>query len=172
MKSAEPSSGAASRAIGDTTPMKHQVLFVCTGNYYRSRFAEMFFNALAAKYGLPWKAVSRGLATGLGASNVGPISPLVLAKLNRLGIPTEAQIRMPIQLKRTDLEQADLVIALDAAEHGPRLRRQFAQWADRIEYWNVPDLHLMGSEEALSQIEKNVTALVQQLQPTFPLELG
>jgi low molecular weight protein-tyrosine phosphatase len=149
--------------------MNHQILFVCTGNYYRSRFTEILFNALAAKYGLPWRAISRGIATGLGVGNVGPISPLVLKELASLGIQTEASRRMPIQLRRSDLEESDLVVALDAAEHAPLIKRRFAQWADWIEYWNVPDLGLMSSEEAFSQIEKNVTALVQQLQATLDL---
>lgn len=145
--------------------MNHKILFVCTGNYYRSRFAEMLFNALASRYGLDWRSVSRGI-TAERAKNIGPISPLVLKRLKALGIPAEAKIRMPIQLGKTDLEEADLVIALDAAEHGPLMTRQFAQWADRIVYWNVSDLHLMEAEEALSQIENNVTALVQQLHAT------
>ena len=50
------------------------LLFVCTGNYYRSRFAEHLFNALAAQAGLPWRAESRGLAIEFGAHNVGPMS--------------------------------------------------------------------------------------------------
>ena len=31
------------------------VLFLCTGNYYRSRFAEIIFNSVAGKMGLPWR---------------------------------------------------------------------------------------------------------------------
>ncbi len=38
------------------------VLFLCTGNYYRSRYAEILFNAKAEIMELEWKAVSRGLA--------------------------------------------------------------------------------------------------------------
>jgi protein-tyrosine-phosphatase len=38
------------------------ILFLCTGNYYRSRFAEVLFNSVAGKMGLPWQAYSRGLA--------------------------------------------------------------------------------------------------------------
>ncbi len=53
--------------------MPHEVLFVCTGNYYRSRFAELFFTARAAQAGLPWAAQSRGFI--LAPQNIGPISP-------------------------------------------------------------------------------------------------
>jgi protein-tyrosine phosphatase len=35
------------------------VLFLCTGNYYRSRFAEILFNSVAGKLGLPCLASSR-----------------------------------------------------------------------------------------------------------------
>jgi protein-tyrosine phosphatase len=34
-----------------------QVLFLCSGNYYRSWFAPHFFNWLVLKVGLPWRAV-------------------------------------------------------------------------------------------------------------------
>ena len=49
------------------------VLFLCTGNYYRSRFAEVLFNSVAGKMGLAWQASSRGLALERGVNNVGPI---------------------------------------------------------------------------------------------------
>ena len=50
------------------------VLFLCTGNYYRSRFAEALFNSVAGKMGLPWRATSRGLALERGVHNVGPMA--------------------------------------------------------------------------------------------------
>ncbi|SRR6266487_388525 len=144
--------------------MDQKILFICTGNYYRSRFAEMLFNAQAARPALHWRANSRGIETSI--YNIGPIYLPVLKKLETLGIPVEARLRMPIQLKTTDLEDANLVIALDAAEHRPLMTQRFAHWADEILYWNIPDLNLVGPEEALAQIEKNVTALVQQLRET------
>jgi len=36
-------------------------LFICTGNYYRSRFAEAVFNHHAAETNLKWQAFSRGV---------------------------------------------------------------------------------------------------------------
>src|SRR5262249_57225544 len=50
------------------------VLFLCTGNYYRSRFAEALFNSVAGRMGLPWRASSRGLALERGVNNVGPMA--------------------------------------------------------------------------------------------------
>ena len=45
---------------------ENTVLFLCTGNYYRSRFAEVLFNSVDGKMGLPWRASSRGLALERG----------------------------------------------------------------------------------------------------------
>jgi protein-tyrosine phosphatase len=40
--------------------MPKLVLFLCTGNYYRSRYAEELFNHLARAEGIGWRAFSRG----------------------------------------------------------------------------------------------------------------
>ena len=141
--------------------MTKKVLFLCTGNYYRSRFAEMLFNARASQAGLDWNADSRGLK--LGISNVGPVYPRVLDQLKTLGFPAESEPRFPIRLEVADLEAADLVIALNESEHRPLLSLQFEHWADRTQYWEVPDLREMKSEDAFSQIEKRTTSLVQRL---------
>ena len=112
--------------------MDREVLFLCTGNYYRSRFAEMYFNARAAQAGVKWRAISRGIATELGAGLPGPVSPLVIDRLVALGLGSAADRRAPRQLQEGDLTAADLVIALDETEHPPLMRQRFAAWADRI----------------------------------------
>jgi protein-tyrosine phosphatase len=143
--------------------MPQTVLFLCTGNYYRSRFAEILFNTVAARHGLPWQAESRGLALELGVNNVGPLSAHAVRRLNQLGIPFDAYLRMPQQVEETDLRRAHLVIALETGEHRPMVLARYASWVDRVEYWNVPDLQDLSSLEALPRLERAVHALIERL---------
>src|SRR5271157_5817225 len=96
--------------------MIRRVLFLCTGNYYRSRFAELLFNHLARETGLNWEADSRGLAAE-PTWNAGPILPTALETLVTRGVRVDRAQRFPIQVQPQDLERADLVIALDEDEH-------------------------------------------------------
>lgn len=63
------------------------VLFLYTGNYYRSRFAELLFNHRSSQSDLGWEATSRALALDLGGQNIGPISPATLQALAQRGFP-------------------------------------------------------------------------------------
>jgi protein-tyrosine phosphatase len=143
--------------------MMHKLLFLCTGNYYRSRFAEMFFNALAARLHLNWQADSRGIATELGTGNIGPISMDAIKGLQARGIEVGQDTRSPIQLQEQDLAQADLIIAMKETEHRPYVEKRFSRWAERVEYWHVHDLDGASADEALSEIERKVRALIQRL---------
>ena len=144
---------------------KHKVLFLCTGNYYRSRFAEIVFNLRAAKVGLAWTADSRALAIErLGDSaNIGPISPHTLEGLRERGLPAPEVIRSPRPAKDEDFQASDLVIALKEAEHRPLLAARFPGWVERVEYWHVHDLDAAEPEEALAEIELAVDGLVARL---------
>lgn len=46
------------------------VLFLCTGNYDKSRFAEEYFNHRAILLGAGWRADSRGLTQNMIQHNV------------------------------------------------------------------------------------------------------
>ena len=134
------------------------VLFLCTGNYYRSRFAECLFNAAAGKMGLPWQADSRGLALERGIYNVGPMAAAAVEALEARRCRTAACDRMPAAATAEDFERAALVVALKDEEHRPLLRERFPAWADKVEFWTVED-----DADALPVIERAVNDLIARL---------
>ena len=140
--------------------MSHTVLFLCTGNYYRSRFAEILFNALADESGLDWRAESRGLAIELGTRNVGPISPHALRGLAEREIPFNPDGRTPLQAEERDLEAASVIVAMKEAEHRRFMLERFPAWADRVDYWHVDDVEDGNPGQALAAIECGVRAMV------------
>jgi protein-tyrosine phosphatase len=141
------------------------ILFLCTGNYYRSRFAEELFNHLARQRNLDWRADSCGLALHLGVFNVGPISPATAIALTKMGIPLSTPIRMPRDLCENDLRSSARIIALKEAEHRPMMADRFPAWPDRIEYWHIDDLDQLSASQALAQIEQHVRKIIDQLAP-------
>jgi protein-tyrosine phosphatase len=143
--------------------MPRTVLFLCTGNYYRSRFAEEWFNILARQASLHWSATSRGLALELGAFNVGPISAHTRRALAERGIALPEPIRLPAACTEEDLAGADVVIALKEAEHRGYLTRKFPDWPDRVTYWHVHDLDRSGPDEAIAEIAELDAKLVGKL---------
>lgn len=136
------------------------LLFLCTGNYYRSRFAELLFNARADQAGIAWMATSRGLALERGSNNVGPISASVIRGLQARGIVPPLALRYPVQVQEHEFEAANRIIALDETEHRSLLTRHFPSWVDRVEYWSVPDANLMPVVHALRLIERAIAQLV------------
>ncbi len=140
-----------------------QVLFLCSANYYRSRFAEQLFNHLAPAAGLAWRAESRGLLVGHWG-DVGTISHFTVDALHSRGIPIADDHRDPQALTRADLANAALVVAVKEQEHRPLMAEQFADWADRVEYWDVDDLDCAGPDVALPYLEDRVRRLVARLQ--------
>ena len=139
---------------------RERVLFICTGNYYRSRFAEAVFNHRAKALGLPFRAFSRGLAIHLID---GDLSSYTQRALEDRGIARECTGPTRVALTEADLVRAERVIALKEDEHRPLMERHFPLWADRIEYWHVHDLDQSEAEDALPQIERQVEALIEEL---------
>jgi protein-tyrosine-phosphatase len=143
--------------------MPRQILFLCSGNYYRSRFAELVFNHLAERAGLDWRATSRALVLEQGACNVGPISVHTREAAAARGIALAEPVRFPVQCSESDLSAADRVIAMKEAEHRKMLTRKFPRWPDKVEYWHIHDLDAATPAVALAEIEDKVTALVGSL---------
>jgi protein-tyrosine phosphatase len=138
-----------------------RVLFLCTGNYYRSRFAEIFFNDRAERAGLPWRAESRGLA--LDSGNIGPISPHTIAALANCGIRPVRPHRAPTAVSERDFRNASLVIAVKDAEHRSLIASNFPRWVQSVEFWHIDDLDAAGAEVAIPRLEAELLRLINRL---------
>ena len=145
----------------DNTAKPKRILFLCTGNYYRSRFAEIFFNWQAKQRGLQWTAESRGLA--LDGCNYGPISRYTLARLKEQGIEHDADQRFPLPLSEADLAAADHVVAVKEGRASAAGCRRFPAWCDRIEYWHVHDLDCATPDDAFPHLENELIQLLDRL---------
>lgn len=141
----------------------NSVLFLCTGNYYRSRFAEYLFNNRAVKHGLAWQASSRGLALERGKNNVGAISQYALAGLTERRVEIASDLRYPLSLTEADLTAADKIVAVDESEHRPLIAERFPRWLDVVDYWLVHDVGKTIPSEALGVLDRNIQSLLQQL---------
>lgn len=141
----------------------NKILFLCTGNYYRSRFAEHLFNWLAIKQKLNWQADSRGLALERGINNIGPISRYAAEALTARLVKLSDDERFPQPASEQDFQAASRIIALDELEHRPLMHERFPQWVDAIEYWLIHDIDKTSATEALTQIEIHILELIKQL---------
>jgi protein-tyrosine phosphatase len=139
-----------------------EILFICTGNYYRSRFAEAVFNHHAQHAKLPWRAFSRGLAIEMAPQDT-LISSHTVEGLQRRSIPVAHTASRPQSLVEADLKRATRIIALKDAEHRPMIVRRFPAWASRVEFWHVSDIDQADPLEAIEEIDAHVRALVAEL---------
>jgi low molecular weight protein-tyrosine phosphatase len=140
------------------------VLFLCTGNYYRSRFAEELFNHRSANAAPDWQARSRALAIERGKFNIGPLSPFTLRGLEQRGVIAKGNTRLPQQCTVTDLEAADQVVALDETEHRPLMRERFSDWEHSVQYWAIGNVAFMTPDYALRLIDERIDAFLAELE--------
>ena len=140
-----------------------RVLFLCSGNYYRSRFAEHLFDHLAEARGLAYRADSAGLWRECSTYNPGPISQDTLDALKERGIALPASPRSPRDVQASDIAEAALTIAVKEAEHRSIVESRFPQLLDRVEFWHVHDVDHAPPEVALPLLERHVRELVARL---------
>jgi protein-tyrosine phosphatase len=139
----------------------NRVLFLCSGNYYRSRFAEILFNWHARERSLSWTADSRGLQ--LDPRNMGTISRHTLSNLTSRGILSDSFARLPLPASEADFAAAHRVIAVKEAEHRPLIESLFPMWRERVEYWQVHDVDCALPDEAMPDLEREVMNLLDRL---------
>jgi protein-tyrosine phosphatase len=139
-----------------------QVLFLCSGNYYRSRFAEIYFNYHAQLRGIGWRAESRGLKPD--SRNAGPLSRHTATALAAHGISWAEYLRAPMRVTEADFDAADRVIAVKEAEHRAMMESFFPNWTDRVEFWHVHDIDCATPAMALPHLEREVLGLLATMQ--------
>ena len=141
--------------------MSRRILFLCTGNYYRSRFAEALFNAMAEERGLGIRAFSRGLALERLAEQE-PLSPHCRKVLEGLGISLKHTQAFPTAVEEEDFRAAAEIVALRETEHRLMMRERFPEWEPWVTYWEVADVDEKDPREAIPQMAEEVAGLLKR----------
>lgn len=150
--------------IDPALPPDAGVLFICTGNYYRSRYAEARFLTWSRHRGFPLRVASRGLAIDVEQkTNKGPMSPYAVDRLRDHGIDPDPFLWMPRDLTEDDLSSHALRIAVDRDEHAPLVERRFPTWVDRLDYWDVADGVPTERRHPLAEIDHHLESLFDRV---------
>jgi protein-tyrosine phosphatase len=143
--------------------MSQLVLFLCTGNFYRSRFAEHLFNARARARSLDWRAESAGLAPQCWTRNPGAIAPAVVRALASRGEVVGNAPRLPRDVTEALVRAAERVVLLSEREHRPLFEAQFWAESGQVTAWQIDDVDRCPPELALPRIEAQVEVLLDEL---------
>jgi protein-tyrosine phosphatase len=134
-------------------------LFICTGNFYRSRFAESYFNFLCIKYNLSYRAKSAGLKPYLAdekAAEEGEISILAKNKLDALGISKDYYDKNREELTEEMLQNSDIIIAMDEDEHFSMIKNSFPNYLKKVIFYGAKDIEYCDHHIALNYIKKMI----------------
>ncbi len=142
------------------------VLFLCTGNYYRSRLAEELFNYYAKDKNLPERSFSKGLGDNWPSLvNPGSISVHTVNYLETLKIRPASADRMPAPCTQEDLHRASRIILLSEKEHVPMFRNKFPDFPlAQVEMWEVGDLPVTAPNLAMQFVHLNVSKLIEEME--------
>lgn len=138
-----------------------KVCFVCSGNYYRSRFAEEYFNHHVGRSGLDWTADSRGILPLDRNKFPAFMSEYAVRALKALGI--EPRVRQPALLAESEIGTFDKIVAINGPEHEQVLRERYHVPSERLLVWDVRDLDGGTAEEQLPRLAARVDSLLREL---------
>ena len=138
-----------------------KVLFVCTWNIHRSRFAEEVFNYLAKKSNDKHQAFSAGFR--FGSNSFRTIYYPALDNLKKLNIVPLRPNDFSKHIDDVDLFNYDRIICMDEGEHKPMVLANPNLQNDLFEYWNIIDEPKMKSELSLQKCYQKVENLLGDL---------
>lgn len=146
-----------------------KLLFLCTGNYYRSRFAEEYFNHLTKVQGIEWVAFSKGLSQEMPSlNNPGPVSKHTIEALHEREITGKNLGRFPLQVNEDDFVVYDKIIALSEDEHRPMLEIRFMHYNKNVTYFEVGDLPLEEPKSALNKLANLIDEMIDSIRNKLP----
>jgi protein-tyrosine phosphatase len=151
-----------------------RILFLCTGNYYRSRLAEELLRYNAKKADLEIECDSAGLGKIPNPSNPGPIGIAALEYLQKRGISSLSLARYPKQWTPSDIQTADIIVCMNEREHRVMFERQARPFLNHGQtvFWRIPDVgedpDLMGP----GLIDGEVRGLLEKLKDRHFVENG
>ena len=158
-----------------------QILFVCTGNLYRSKYAEACFNYLCMQNNVKnIRAFSRGLMVkDTKEYDHGKFTfPLRLSKyayekMENRGIPIFLIGATNQGIDEYDCESASKIILMNRKEHLPIMEKKFPNYLDKVVCMGVgdvnylPELNYQGEtwepNKALDRIELDVGNLFSKM---------
>ena len=131
-----------------------KILFICTGNSYRSPVAE----ALLKKVRGDLEVESAGTnPAGMIASNAKKFLEKENALKNLKGTPEG--------IDQKNLEEYDLIIAMKQ-NHKNEILRRYPQMEDRIQVWNIDDpinLPYGSDKKVFEEIKRKVIELAESI---------
>ena len=139
----------------------HNILFVCTANIFRSRFAEEVFNFLAAEERIPAKAFSAGLK--VGEYHVKKIYRPALEQLTKFNIKPKRPNELSVHINEVQLSKYDQLICMDEADHKPMVLSNSKLNDINFEYWDIIDEPKVQSDISLPICFSKVKELVDGL---------
>ena len=145
---------------------KTKVVFVCTGNYYRSRFAESYFNYLCDILKLNYEADSYGLAIHYAdelAEKHGELSPFSRERMEHIGIPDNYFERSRKSLTKDAIENSDVIIAMDEDEHTEMIMEQFPSYINQFNFFKVKDVFDWEPKQTLDETQKMVEMMINDI---------
>ena len=138
-----------------------KVLFVCTANIHRSRFAEEVFNHLAKKGDSVHQAFSAGLR--VGDYSFRTIYYPALDNLKKFNITPHRPSAHSMHIDDVDLSEYGRIICMDEGEHKPMVLANPNLKNDLFEYWNIIDEPKVKSELSLPKCFQRVESLLSDL---------
>jgi protein-tyrosine phosphatase len=101
------------------------------------------------------------------------MSRFALEALEAKAIVPEGAERHPQLCSMADFDHAELIIALNEAEHRPIIEHRFPEVARIVTYWHVDDIAFAHPSTALARIDGHMRELISTLQlPATRLQQG